>query len=214
MGYRELLQALEEEVDRQIRELRAEASQEHQRLLDTTRLEMAARREKVLEEERRRLQEDSARALSGARLEQEHAILGEMRRQMAELQREAEARLPAMNDRDLLTRLVDEVVPELGEGPVEFRVGNGHEEHVRGHLSRHHPGLLQRATINGSPDVRGGVEVSLGGRQILDNTLPSRLQNAWQLLQPEIAAILFAGGHPSKAAFPSPDVGRERVGGR
>src|SRR3972149_2600455 len=116
MGYRELLQALEEEVDRQIRELRAEASQEHQRLLETTRLEMAARREKVLEEEQRRLQEGSARALSGARLEQEHAILGEMRRQMAELQREAEARLPAMNDRDLLTRLVDEGGPGGGKG--------------------------------------------------------------------------------------------------
>ena len=195
MGYRELLQALEEEVGRQIRERLAGASQERERLLEATRQELTAMRKRVLEEERRRLEEELARALSRARLEMEHVILGETRRQMAELLREAEARLPAMNDADVLTRLVDEVVPELGEGPVEFRVREGHEEPLRVHLSRHHPGLLPRTTIHGSPDVRGGVEVSLGGRQILDNTLPSRLQKAWQLLEPEIAAILFGEGH-------------------
>jgi vacuolar-type H+-ATPase subunit E/Vma4 len=195
MGYRELLQALEEEVGRQIRERRAEASRERERVLDTTRQELTATRDKVLQEERRRLEEESARALSRARLEMEHVILGEMRRLTAELLREAEARLAAMNDADVLTRLVDEVVPELDEGPVEFRVRAGQEEHLRAHLSRHHPGLLPRATINGSPTVRGGVEVSLGGRQVLDNTLPSRLQNAWQHLEPEIASILFGESH-------------------
>jgi len=195
MGYRELLQALDDEVGRQIRERRAEASQECQRLVDTTRQELTVMREKVLEEERRRLEEESARALSRARMELEHAILGETRRQMAELLREAEIRLPAMNDTDVLARLVDEIVPELDAGPVEFRVRAGQEEHLRAHLSRHHPGLLPRATVVGSPNLRGGVEVSLGGRQVLDNTLPSRLQNAWQLLEPEIVAILFGEGH-------------------
>jgi len=195
MGYRELLQALDDEVGRQIRERRAEASQECQRLVETTRQELTVMREKVLEEERRRLEEESARALSRARMELEHAILGETRRQMAELLREAEIRLPAMNDTDVLARLVDEIVPELDAGPVEFRVRAGQEEHLRAHLSRHHPGLLPRATVVGSPNLRGGVEVSLGGRQVLDNTLPSRLQNAWQLLEPEIVAILFGEGH-------------------
>ena len=195
MGYRELLQALDDEVGRQIRERRAETSRERERLLETTRQELRAMREKVLEEERRRLEEESARALSRARMELEHAILGETRRQMAELLREAEIRLPAMNDTDVLARLVDEIVPELDAGPVEFRVRAGQEEHLRAHLSRHHPGLLPRATVVGSPNLRGGVEVSLGGRQVLDNTLPSRLQNAWQLLEPEIVAILFGESH-------------------
>lgn len=195
MGYRELLQALAEEVGRQIRELRAEAAQERERLFDTTRKELAVRREKVLAEERRRLKEESARALSRARMEKERAILGETRRQMAELEREAEAGLPAMNGAEVLARLTDELAPELGEGPVEFRVGEGHEEQLRDHLRRNHPALLTRATIRGSADVRGGVEVSLGGRQLLDNSLRSRLQNAWQLLEPEIARILFGDGH-------------------
>ena len=195
MGYRELLWALEEEVARQIREHRTAASRERERLLETTRQELTARRERVFEEERCRLEEESARALSRARLEMEHAILGEMRQRMADLRREAEARLPAMNDPEALSRLVDEILPELGEGPVEFRVSEGQEVQLRTHLGRHHPALLLRATINGSRNVRGGVEVSLGGRQIIDNTLSARLQNAWQLLEPEIAAILFGEGH-------------------
>lgn len=195
MGYRELLQALEEEVGRQIRERRAEASRECERLRDSTRQQLRAMREKVLDEERRRLGEESARALSRARMEQEHAILGETRRQMAELLREAQARLRAMNDADVLTRLVDEIMPELDTGPIEFRVREGQEEHLRAHLSQRHPGVLPRATITGSPTIHGGVQVSIGGRQILDNTLPSRLQNAWQSLEPEIAARLFGEGH-------------------
>lgn len=152
-------------------------------------------RERAFAEEQRRLEEESARALSGARMERERAILVEARRQMAELLREVEARLSAINDADVLIRLVDEIVPELDAGPVEFRVRAGQEAHLRAHLSQHHPGLLPRATVIGSPAVRGGVEVSLGDRQILDNTLPSRLQNAWHLLEPEIFARLFGEGH-------------------
>ena len=202
MGYRELLQALEEEVGRQIRERQAEASLEERRLLETTRTELAARRDKVLGEERRRLEEQSARALSRARMEQERALLGEMRRQLAELQREAEARLPTVNDASVLTRLVDELVPDLGEGPIEFRVREGYEGHLQDHLRRNHPGLLPRSRITISPDSRGGVEAALGGRQLLYNTLASRLQNAWQQLEPEIAAMLFeqaaAEPHPAE----------------
>jgi len=212
MGYRELLQALEEEVGRQIRERRAEASLEERRLLETTHLELAARRDKVLGEERRRLEEQSARALSLARMEQERALLGEMRRQLAELQREAEARLPTMNDAEVLTRLVDELVPDLGEGPIEFRVRAGYEELLKDHLGRNHPGLLPRSTIKISPDSRGGVEAALGARQLLDNTLASRLQNAWQQLEPEIAAMLFeqAGVAPHPAE-PTPSRPSEAV---
>jgi vacuolar-type H+-ATPase subunit E/Vma4 len=217
VGYRELLQALEEEVGRQIRERRAETSRERGRLLETTRMELLARREQVLEEERRRLAAESVRALARARLEQDRAILGEMRRQMAQLRREAEARLPTLNDPDLLIRLVDEVVPELGEGSVVFRVREGYEQHLETHLGRKHPGLLTRSTIEGSSDFRGGVEVLLAGRQRLDDTLPSRLLNAWQQLEPELAVMLFqtegAAAHPSAPASDE-SVGAAQLQGR
>jgi vacuolar-type H+-ATPase subunit E/Vma4 len=110
-----------------------------------------------------------------------------------------------MNDPDLLTRLVDEVVPELGEGALLFRVMEGYEQHLESHLRLAHPDLLARSSIQGSPDVRGGVEVSLGGRQHFDNTLRSRLANAWQQLEPEIAALLFQQEGAAPAPGPTRD---------
>jgi vacuolar-type H+-ATPase subunit E/Vma4 len=191
MGYRELLQALDEEVNRQINERRRDAVRQQRQLLETARAELSARREQVLAEERRRLSEESAGALSRARLEQERAVLCDMRRQMADLRSAADARLPSMNDLDLLTRLVDEVVPELGEGALLFRVKAGDEPLLEIHLRLRHPDLLSRSAIEGSPDICGGVEVSVAGRQRFDNTLHSRLLAAWEHLEPQIAALLF-----------------------
>lgn len=209
MGYRELLQALEEEVGRQIREGRAEAAQEERRILDATRAELEARRQTVLDEERRRLGEASARALSAARLEQDRALVVLMRRQLAELRQAAEARLAQASDHELLPRLVDELVPELGDGPLVFRVRPGQEEDLAAHLRRMHPGLVARSTIEGSPDVGAGVEVSLAGRQRLDNTLGSRLDNVWRQLEPEIAGTLFR--QEADAAAPAEASQREPV---
>ena len=204
MGYRELLQALEEEVARQVRERRAEAAQEEQGVLEATRAELVARRDKVLEEERRRLADERARALSGARLEQGRALLAQMRREMKELEAAAVARLTSTSSADLVARLVDELVPELGEGALAFRVRPGYERPLEAHLLLKHPGLLARATIEASPEVGGGVEVTLGGRQRLDNTLPARLQNAWRQLEPELAALLFEEPATQRPAEASP----------
>jgi vacuolar-type H+-ATPase subunit E/Vma4 len=214
VGYRELLSALEEEVLRQIQEQSKEAAREQARILDQARAELVARREQALADERRRLAEEAARALSGARLEQERALLGEMRRQLGELRRAAEARLPAMNDAGLLTRLVDEVVPELGEGPLVFRVKPGYEPQLERHLRRKHPELLARSTVESSPDSFGGVEVSLGTRQRLDNTLRSRLESAWRQLEPELAARLLGTGKPAAAPERAPRDEAVGVAGR
>jgi vacuolar-type H+-ATPase subunit E/Vma4 len=203
MGYRELLQALEEEVARQVRERRAEAAQEEQGVLEAARGEIRARRESVLEQERRRLADEATRALSLARLEQGRALLAQMRRAMEELRGAAASRLASMNDADLVTRLVDELVPELGPGALVFRVKPGYEPALEAHLRLKHPELLARATIQASREVGRGVEVTHGGRERLDNTLPSRLQNAWLQLEPQLAALLFeepVAQGPSEAA--------------
>jgi vacuolar-type H+-ATPase subunit E/Vma4 len=62
------------------------------------------------------------------------------------------------------------------------------------HLARMHPALFRRATLSGSPAVGGGLEVVVAGRQVLDNTLASRLASAWQGLEAEVAARLFGEG--------------------
>lgn len=204
MGYRELLSALEEEVSRQIQERLAEAARERDRILDEARAELLATRAAALAEERRRLAEAAARAESEARLEQERALLAQMRRQLEELRRAAEARLSSLDDAELLARLVEEVVPELGEGPLTFRVELGHERDLERHLDEEHPELRSRSRIEAARGLGGGVEVELGAKQRLDNTLRSRLENAWRRLEPEIALRLLEQRQPAQQREASP----------
>jgi vacuolar-type H+-ATPase subunit E/Vma4 len=192
VGYRELLEALEDEVERQIRQIEVETDQACQRLVAETHRERAARREDALAREGQRLDEDARRAAGRARFEQARTLLGEQRGLLADLCQEAERRPPALDEAALLARLVDELVPELGDGPVELRVNLGQEAAFARDLARRHPELGSRATVTGADSLGGGVVAAFdGGRQILDNSLPSRLEKAWQLLEGEIAADLF-----------------------
>ncbi len=101
MGYRELLEALEAEVGRRIRELDEEAGRESRRLLEETRPQLAAERAAALAREGRRLDEEASRAVGRARVERERTLLAEQWRLMAELRREAEARLSALSNDDV-----------------------------------------------------------------------------------------------------------------
>jgi vacuolar-type H+-ATPase subunit E/Vma4 len=195
VGYRELLQALQDEVGCQVRELREKAIEESRHIRAATERDIVSKRNDTLDAEGQRLLEEATRSLAQGRLERERALLKEMRREMEAVRVEVQTRLPARDSSALLARLVEDVVPHVGEGPVEFRVKPGHEHALRSHLERLHPSLVPRATIHGSSDVSGGVRLSLAGRQILDNTLPSRLEKAWQLLEADIAGILFGDAH-------------------
>lgn len=200
MGYTELLKALEDEVARQARGVEEEAEREASRLIEEARRDLAAAREAATLAEGRRLDVEAARALARARLDAEREALVQKRRILDDLRREADAALERPEDPELLARLADEVIAEClecGEGAVEFRVASGDAGPLRAHLAARHPSLLARATVTGTPEVRGGVEVRVGGL-VLDNTLAGRLAKAWPLLEGAVAARLFGegrGGH-------------------
>lgn len=192
MGYHELLKALEDEVERQIRRIEADANETCQRLDAKIHRQLAARREEALAAEARRLDDEAQRAVSRARFEQARALLAEQRRLLADLRQEAERRLPALDEAALAARLVDDLAPELGDGPVELRVSPGREAAFADALSRRHQELARRAIVTGVEGLGGGVVAALDeGRQLLDNSLPSRLDKAWQQLEGELAAALF-----------------------
>ncbi|MGE3842145.1 MAG: V-type ATP synthase subunit E [Vicinamibacterales bacterium] len=192
MGYRELLQALEDEVERQIAELREGAAQQRRDLLATTRREIDRRRQQALAEARHRLAADAAEALSLARVEGQRAMLVEMRAAMADLRAAAEAGLALMDQPDLLKRLLDETAKELdNDDALVFRTSSRSAPLIAPYLAARHPALLARSTVESSASIVGGVEVSIAGRQRFDNTLSSRLRVAWERLEPELAARLF-----------------------
>jgi vacuolar-type H+-ATPase subunit E/Vma4 len=190
VGYPELLGALEEEVVRQIRQLDEDTADECRRLVASARERVAAERRDALARERRRLDDEERRAVGSARLEQARSVLADERRLLADLRREAEGRLPALDDLVLIARLLDELAPELSGGPVELRVRRDREAAVR-ELVNCNRRLGDRVTVRGI-DTAGGVLASLeGGRVLLDNSLESRLDRAWAQMEPIVAADLF-----------------------
>lgn len=192
MGYHELLRALEDEVERQIRQIEADADEACRRLDAKVHRELAARRDAALAAEARRLDDEAQRAVGRARFEQARTLLAEQRRLLAGLRQEAERRLASLDDAALAARLVDDIAPELGDRPVELRVDRGREAAFVDALSRRHPELARRAIVTGVEGLGGGVVAALdGGRQLLDNSLPSRLDKAWQQFEGELAAELF-----------------------
>jgi len=192
VGYRELLAALEDEIGRQIRQIEADADERCRRLDAEVHGQLAARREAALAAETRRLEEAAERAIGRARVEQVRTLLVEQRRLLAEIRQEAERRLAAPEDGGLAARLVDEMASELGDGPVELRVSAGTEAAFVSALAERHPELARRATVVGVDGMGGGVVAALdGGRQLIDNALPSRLDRAWQQMEGELATALF-----------------------
>jgi vacuolar-type H+-ATPase subunit E/Vma4 len=192
VGYPELLKALDDEVERQIRQIEVDAEAACQQLQADTRRDLEGRRDAALADEERRLAEHARQLIARARFEQARALLVEQRRLLDDIRHEAERRLAELDDAGLAARFVDEIAPELGDGAVEFRVSPGQEEGFVAALSRRHPALAHRATVIGVEGLGGGVVAVLdGGRQLLDSSLPSRLEKAWQQMEGELSAQLF-----------------------
>jgi V/A-type H+-transporting ATPase subunit E len=193
VGYAELLHVLEEEAAREVHDLRDAADRERVRILAEARAAAAAARDACLARERAAL-EATRRAVAGSLAsEAERALLVEGRRHLEALRGEILAALAAAGGPDLDARLLREVLPEAGDGPLEIAVDPGAEDACRASLARLDPALPARARVHAAPGRRGGVEVVAGAR-VLDDTLPSRLARAWPHVEAELAALLLGEG--------------------
>ena len=193
MGYPELLRVLEEEAAREAREVRAAAERERERIVAEARATAESVRESVLARERAEAGARRRSALEAIAIERDRALLVERRRLLEELRDEALARLAGEGGPALDARLLAEVLPEAGGGPIELIVDPGAEAEVRRALVALDPATAARAVVRGAPAARGGVELVVG-RRVLDDTLPSRLERAWPVLEAELAALLFTEG--------------------
>jgi V/A-type H+-transporting ATPase subunit E len=190
MGYPELLRVLGEEAAREARDLRAAAERERERIVAEARDAAEAVREAVLVRERAEAGARQRAALEAIAIERDRALLVERRRLLDELRDEALARLAGEGGPALDARLLAELLPDAGEGPLELIVDPGSEAEARRALVALDPAAAARAVVRGAPAARGGVEL-VAGRRVLDDTLPSRLERAWSVLEAELAELLF-----------------------
>lgn len=190
MGYPELLRVLGEEAAREARDVRSAAQREAAAIVEGARRAAAAVREALLARERVEAEVRRRAALDLLALERERELLVERRRLVEELRQEVLRRLPASGSPALDARLIAEVLPEVGDGPIEVIVDPGAEGEARASLARLAPALLDRAVVRAAAAPRGGVELVVG-RLALDDTLPSRLERAWPEREAELAALLL-----------------------
>jgi V/A-type H+-transporting ATPase subunit E len=188
MGYPELLRVLEDEAAREARDVRAAGRRDASAIVQEARRTAGAAREALLARERGELDARRRAALESLGLERDRTLLFERRRQLDALREEILRALPDAASPELDARLLAEVLPEAGAGPIEIVVDPGREEALRAAL-RGSPD----ATVRTAPVARGGVEL-VAGRRVLDDTLPARLERAWPDLEAELAALLLGEG--------------------
>lgn len=193
MGYPELLRVLEEEAAREARDLGACAEREAARIVEEARRRAYAERDALVARERLEGQARRRLGLEALARERERALLVERRALLDDLRRAAAERLAAAGSPELDARLLRELLPEMGDGPLEVIVDPGAEAAARAALSQAAPALARRATVVAAAAPRGGVEV-IAGRRVLDDTLPSRLERAWPELEAELARLLMEEG--------------------
>jgi V/A-type H+-transporting ATPase subunit E len=190
VGYPELLRVLGEEAAREARDVRAAAQREAVAIVEEARRAARAVRDALLGRERAESEARRRAALDALGLERERSLLFERRRLLEELRQEVLRRLPAAGSPALDARLLAEVLPEAGDGPLEVVVDPGAEGEARASLARLAPALLERAVVRAAAAPRGGVEL-VAGRRVLDDTLPSRLERAWPEIEAELVALLL-----------------------
>ncbi|ABS26768.1 V-type ATP synthase subunit E [Anaeromyxobacter sp. Fw109-5] len=193
MGYPELLRVLGEEAAREAREVRAAADRECARILSEARAAADGARAAVLARVREESEAHRRASREAIALERERALLVERRRQLERLRLEALARLRGAGGPALDAALLAELLPEAGDGPLEVIVDPGAEAEVGRALASLDPAVAARAAVRAAPEARGGVAL-VAGRRVLDDTLPSRLDRAWTVLEAEVARLLFGEG--------------------
>jgi V/A-type H+-transporting ATPase subunit E len=193
VGYPELLRVLADEAAHEAEAVRAAAERERARILAEARATAQAARTSIAVAEHDAAEAQRRTALDGVAAERDRALLVERRRLLDAAQDEARARLPSPAAAAIDARLLAELLPEVGDGPIEVVVDPGAEEAARAVLASLAPAVAARARVIAAPSARGGIAV-LAGRRVLDDTLPARLARAWDALEPELAALLFREG--------------------
>jgi V/A-type H+-transporting ATPase subunit E len=193
VGYPELLRVLGEEAAREARAIVAASHRDAARIVSEARAAAEASRSALLARERSEAEGRRRAALESVSRERERALLVDRRRHLEALRAEVLRRATAAASPDLDARLLEEVLPETEDGPLEIVVDPGREDAMREALRRLDPRRAAAASVRAGPAPRGGIEV-VAGRRVLDDTIASRLDRAWPALEAELAGILFSEG--------------------
>lgn len=181
---------LQEEVLAEIQQIMAEAEAEAERIVEAAKEKAAATiaaQKRKLEAQKNaelhRAESAAELAVATARVEAKGKVIGEVYKRVQEKLRA----LPQDPEYPtVLEQLAAEAVSAVGEAEAII-VGPDDEARLKGWAEG--KGLQIRT----SPEVElGVVAVSKGGKTQVANTLPDRLERAWEVLSAKVTKVLWA----------------------
>lgn len=187
MAIEDILNALEQQAQADIDAVLAEA-QEHAKLIAEQAVEEAQRvRDGYAAQVAKTASSEAAKLVNAARLEGKMAVSSARGKALADSFEGAKARLGTVRADSgydgLFTALAREALEGI-EGSVVIHVNPADEARARA--------LAADAEVVTDIETAGGVVVDAsGGRVIRRNTLESRLERAAQLVQADVARVLF-----------------------
>lgn len=192
MALEDIFRALEEQADKDIEAVLAEAKDHAQVILEDARREAQQAKEAQIAEAEERARMRSVQSLNTVRLEVRKQVASAKERAVASVFQKAHESLGEVRGKKdyaaLLKALVEEAVSGVPEG-FELLVDPADVELAKTVLAE----LGSKATVSADLKTSGGVVVAIDGRRILRrNTLEDRLEKFEGAAQAEVAEILFA----------------------
>jgi len=191
----ELLKKIEEEGEREARQILKEAEEEARRRLEEAERELARWREEALKQARAQIEGEKRLIISRARAKAREVVLrakGEAaERLFEELSKEAAGlRADSGKYQEFLKRCLKEAESEI-EGPLVLQIDPQDEQIIK-------------TLLEGTPHKIGGRLKTLGGfiatnergDLLVDNRLETRIANLRQRYRPELSTALFDRARP------------------
>lgn len=192
MAIEDIFRALEEQADRDIAAIMAEAREHAQAILEDARREAEQVREQQIEEARERARLRTAQSVNSVRLEVRKQVASAKEHAVARVFEQAREELAAARQRGDYPQVFRSLLEEALSGVLgefEVLVDPRDVELARSTLAD----LGLEAPVSPEITTDGGVVVALDGRRVLRrNTLEDRLEKFESASQAEVAGILFA----------------------
>jgi vacuolar-type H+-ATPase subunit E/Vma4 len=192
MALEDIFQALEEQADKEIEEILQDARDQAEAIEEDARDEAETIRSRLVAETERTARSEGARTANAARLDS--------KKQVAAIKQEAVAKTfdSALSELEserssgeypkVFRALAEEAVESL-DGTLEILVDPADVELAQRTFSE----MGRDATVKGDISTSGGLVVlTQGGRVMRRNTFEERLDKVRQLIQSDVAEILFA----------------------
>lgn len=192
MAIEDIFRALEEQADRDIEAIMAEAREHAQAILEDARREAEQVREQQIAEAREQARLRTAQSLNSVRLEVRKQIASAKERAVARVFEQAREELARARERDDYPQVFKALLEEALAGVLdefEVLVDPRDVDLARSVLAE----LGLDAPVSSGIVTDGGVVVALdGGRVLRRNTFEDRLEKYESASQADVAGILFA----------------------